>query len=233
VAEVSAGGPLERREAVARLLAGRDDLLVITGLGSPSYDVMAAGDHPGNYYLWAAMGSAATVGLGLAVAQPARPVLVITGDGEMLMGLGGLATIALQRPPNLTVAVLDNGHYGETGMQASHAGRGLALEGVAEACGFPWSRAIADSGGLDTLRDRVAARAGLTFAAIKIRRGTASTSRTASGPRSATRLPRARPGGGRDRATGNIPAEASRDVTRICCSMLDEARLSASDGAAN
>lgn len=169
MAEVSAGGPLERREAVARLLAGRDDLLVITGLGSPSYDVMAAGDHPGNYYLWAAMGSAATVGLGLAVAQPARPVLVITGDGEMLMGLGGLATIALQRPPNLTVAVLDNGHYGETGMQASHAGRGLALERVAEACGFPWSRAIADSGGLDTLRDRVAARAGLTFAAIKIR----------------------------------------------------------------
>jgi thiamine pyrophosphate-dependent acetolactate synthase large subunit-like protein len=169
VAEVSAGGPLERREAVARLLADRDDLLVISGLGSPSYDVMAAGDHSGNYYLWAAMGSAAMVGLGLATAQPKRSVLVLTGDGEMLMGLGALATIALQGPPNLTVAVLDNGHYGETGMQTSHSGRGLALDRVAEACGFPWSRAISDPAGLDALRHRVSCRAGLSFAAIKIR----------------------------------------------------------------
>ncbi|WP_436784627.1 thiamine pyrophosphate-dependent enzyme, partial [Streptomyces sp. URMC 126] len=90
------------------LLRDRGDLLVVTGLGSPTYDVAAAGDHPRNFYLWGAMGGAAMVGLGLALAQPTTPVLVVTGDGEMLMGLGGLATIAAKNPPNLSVAVLDN-----------------------------------------------------------------------------------------------------------------------------
>ena len=125
------GGALDRRAVVSRLLADRGDLLVVTGLGSASYDVMAAGDHDGNYYHWAAMGSAAMVGLGLATALTDRPVLVLTGDGEMLMGFGALATIALRKPPNLTIAVLDNGHFGETGMQESHAGRGIDLDRVA------------------------------------------------------------------------------------------------------
>lgn len=163
------GGPLDRRAAVAGLLAGRDGLLVVTGLGSASYDVMAAGDHDNNYYLWAAMGSAAMVGLGLASAQPSRPVLVITGDGEALMGFGALATIALKRPKNLTIAVLDNGHYGETGMQQSHAGRGLSLDRVAAACGFDRASAIADMDGVAALRARLAARDGLELAAIKIK----------------------------------------------------------------
>ena len=65
------------------------------------------------------------VGLGLAIAQPDRPVLVVTGDGEMLMGLGALATIGVQRPPNLAIVVFDNGHYGETGMQPSHTESGV------------------------------------------------------------------------------------------------------------
>ena len=121
-----AAEPLERRAVVRTLLAERDDLVVVTGLGSPSYDTMAAGDHDLNYYLWGAMGSAATVGLGLALAQPRRPVLVITGDGEQLMGLGALATIGVQRPANLTIAVLDNERYAETGMQHSHTARGRA-----------------------------------------------------------------------------------------------------------
>lgn len=127
---------LERRAAVAALLQDRGDLLVVTGLGSPTYDVHAAGDHDGNYYLWGAMGGAAMVGLGLALAQPERRVLVVTGDGEALMGLGGLATIAAARPCNLSLAVIDNQHYGETGMQASHTGRGIDLAAVAAACGF-------------------------------------------------------------------------------------------------
>ena len=165
---VSAGGTLERRAVVARLLAERGELLVVTGLGSPSYDVMAAGDHDNNYYLWAAMGSAATVGLGLATARPERPVLVVTGDGEMLMGLGALATIALRDPPNLTIAVLDNGHYGETGMQLSHAGRGVALDRVAAGCGFGWTREIRDMAGVDLLRARAAAGGGAGLATIKI-----------------------------------------------------------------
>ncbi|MBU6394541.1 MAG: hypothetical protein KGQ75_08210 [Sphingomonadales bacterium] len=129
--------PLDRRAVVAELLRDRGDLLVVTGLGSASYDVHAAGDDPRNYYLWGAMGSAALVGLGLAQVQPDRRVLVITGDGEQLMGLGGLATIAIARPENLSIVVIDNGHFGETGMQTSHTGFGLRLHEVASACGFP------------------------------------------------------------------------------------------------
>lgn len=129
-------GTLDRREAVAALLSNRGDLLVVTGLGSPTYDVFAQGDADGNYYLWGAMGSAALIGLGLAQAQPQRTVVVITGDGEQLMGLGGLATIGIAKPKNLVIVVLDNGHYGETGMQRSHAGLGLELADVAEACGL-------------------------------------------------------------------------------------------------
>ena len=89
---------LDRRAVVARLLRDRTDLLVVSGLGAPSYDVAAAGDHPRNFCLWGAMGGAAVMGLGLALAQPDVPVAVITGDGETLMGLGAFATIALQAP---------------------------------------------------------------------------------------------------------------------------------------
>lgn len=166
--EVMNKGLLDRRETVARLLAGRKTLLVVTGLGSASYDVMAAGDHDNNYYLWAAMGSAATVGLGLATARPDYSVLVLTGDGEMLMGFGALATIAIRRPANLTIAVLDNGHFGETGMQESHAGRGLALDQVAKTCGFSWSADITDMPGVDDLRERLSTRNGVKFARIRI-----------------------------------------------------------------
>lgn len=128
---------MDRREAVRKLLDARDGALVVTGLGSPSYDVHAAGDRDDNYYLWGAMGGAALVGLGLAQAQPARRVMVITGDGEQLMAFGALATISVAGPRNLDVIVLDNQHFGETGMQASHTGRGIGFDRVAAACGFP------------------------------------------------------------------------------------------------
>jgi thiamine pyrophosphate-dependent acetolactate synthase large subunit-like protein len=130
---------------------------------------MAAGDHDGNYYLWAAMGSAAMVGLGLARAQPERPVLVVTGDGEQLMGLGALATIALRRPRNLSIVVLDNGHFGETGMQPSHAGQGIELSRVAEAMGFQQVDLITEPQGVESLRRRVHTRAGLSLAVVKIK----------------------------------------------------------------
>lgn len=127
---------MNRREAVGKLLDARDEALVVTGLGSPSYDVHAAGDRDDNYYLWGAMGGAALVGLGLAQAQPDKRVMVITGDGEQLMAFGALATIAVARPKNLDVIVLDNQHFGETGMQLSHTGQGIAFDRVAAACGF-------------------------------------------------------------------------------------------------
>ena len=94
---------LDRRKVVSRILKDRGDALVVTGLGAPTWDAAAAGDHPNNFYLWGGMGGAAMTGLGLAMAQPKRRVLVITGDGEMLMGLGGLATVAVQKPSNLAI----------------------------------------------------------------------------------------------------------------------------------
>ena len=118
---------LDRRAAMRTLLDNRGDLLLVTGLGSTTWDAAAAGDDDRNFYLWGAMGAAAMVGLGLAIARPDRRVLVVTRDGEMLMGLGSLATIGVQRPPNLAVAVFDNGHYGETGMQASHTAESVEL----------------------------------------------------------------------------------------------------------
>ena len=111
---------LERRSVVSALLAGRKEAIVVGGLGASTYDIAAAGDHDRNFYLWGAMGGAAMIGLGVALAQPTLPVVVITGDGEMLMGMGSLATVGLQKPGNLTIIVLDNEVYGETGGQASH-----------------------------------------------------------------------------------------------------------------
>jgi thiamine pyrophosphate-dependent acetolactate synthase large subunit-like protein len=145
----------DRRAAVARLLAGRQDLLVVSGLGSPTYDVAAAGDHALNFYLWGAMGGAAMVGLGLALAQPRRPVLVVTGDGELLMGLGSLATIAAQNPGNLAIAVLDNEAYGETGGQKSHTAHGTDLAAVARGCGIGDSRIIVEEGDLRSFAGRI------------------------------------------------------------------------------
>ena len=133
----------DRRAFVAQLIAATPEALIVSGLGSASYDVFASGDRDENYYLWGAMGGAAALGLGLALAQPDKPVVVITGDGEQLMGIGSLATIAAKQPKNLTIVVLDNGHFGETGMQQSHSSLGTDLVAVAKGFG------IADAFGVD------------------------------------------------------------------------------------
>jgi thiamine pyrophosphate-dependent acetolactate synthase large subunit-like protein len=147
---------LDRRAAMATLVADRsDDLLIVPGLGSTTWDLAAAGDDPRNFYLWGAMGGAAMIGLGLALAQPTRRIAVITGDGEMLMGLGSLATIGIQRPPNLAVIVFDNGVYGETGMQPSHTKSGVDLAAAAGACGFPCCLNVRDEAGLADLASRL------------------------------------------------------------------------------
>jgi len=114
------------------------------------------------------MGAAAMVGLGLAVARPERRVLVVTGDGEMLMGLGALATVGVERPANLALAVFDNGHYGETGMQASHTNAGVDLCGVARACGWGGVCDIADAAALDEFRALLHGPGGPLFARVAI-----------------------------------------------------------------
>jgi thiamine pyrophosphate-dependent acetolactate synthase large subunit-like protein len=147
---------MARREAVATLLQHRGDMLVVSGLGSPTYDVHAAGDRDDNYYLWGAMGGAALVGLGLAQARPDKRVLVITGDGEQLMAFGSLATIAVAAPRNLTIVIIDNHHFGETGMQMSHTGHGIDFAKVAASCGFAVTATLRTRADVDKLAKALA-----------------------------------------------------------------------------
>jgi thiamine pyrophosphate-dependent acetolactate synthase large subunit-like protein len=146
---------LDRRSFVKALLADRGGLLVVAGLGTPTYDVAAAGDHPLNFYLWGAMGGAAMIGLGLALARPERRVLALTGDGEALMGLGSLATIGAKAPPNFAIVVLDNERYGETGMQKSATASGVDLAAVATACRFAAGVHISEIGEVAGVRELV------------------------------------------------------------------------------
>ena len=161
-------GTLDRRAFVTALLADRRDLLVVSGLGSATYDLAAAGDHDRNFYLWGAMGGAAMIGLGLALARPDSPVLVLTGDGEQLMGLGALATVGARAPKNLSIVVLDNRLYGETGMQASHTGRGVDLAAVADGCAFGWTMRIDSLEQAAPLRERLHRREGSGLASVQI-----------------------------------------------------------------
>ena len=162
---------IERRPAVAELLKDRGTALVVAGLGSPVYDVFAAGDHDLNFYDWGAMGSAAMVGLGLALSRPDRPVIVFTGDGEMLMGLGAFSTIAQHRPPNLSILVLDNEQYAETGMQKTATGFGTELAAVAGACGIQNASVLTRQEEIAMLRPKLHAKAGTLVAVLKIRPG--------------------------------------------------------------
>lgn len=160
---------LHRRDVVKALLRNRGGLLVVAGLGSSAWDCAAAGDHPLTFPLWGAMGSACMIGLGLALAQPRRRVLVVTGDGEMLMGLGSLATIGAQRPGNLAVVVLDNERYGETGMQKTHTAYGVDLAAAARACGFVKTRIIRKSTEIAAMRSDVYRGRGPLFFQVKVR----------------------------------------------------------------
>ena len=161
--------PLRRRQVVASLLANRGQMLVVAGLGAPAWDATAAGDHPLTFPLWGAMGGAAMIGLGLALARPERRVLVITGDGEMLMGLGSLATIAVQAPANLAIAVLDNERYGETGMQATHTAHDVDMAGMAAAAGVAVTGTVDNEAGLEVARIALLEAGGPVFYTIKVR----------------------------------------------------------------
>ena len=160
---------LDRRKAVVRLLKDRGDALVITGLGAPSFDAMAAGDHPNTFYLWSGMGSAVPTGLGLACAQPRRRVVVITGDGEMLMGVGSLATVAVQAPSNLAVVVVDNQRYGETGGQETHTAHGVDLAAMAKGAGFRDARTLWTAAELEDAIPAVYGAKGPIFFAVKVK----------------------------------------------------------------
>lgn len=161
--------PLRRRDVVNTLLSDRGDLLIVAGLGACAWDITAAGDHDCNFPLWGAMGGAVMIGLGLAQAQPDRPVLVLTGDGEMLMGVGSLATVAVKQPKNLAIVVLDNERFGETGMQTTHTAAGADLAATASGLGIGTVATITDQAGVDAVRERIHSHQGPSFDVIKIR----------------------------------------------------------------
>ena len=160
---------LDRRRVVSSLLAERNKAIVVGGLGASTYDIAAAGDHDRNFYLWGAMGGAVMIGLGIALAQPKLPVVVITGDGEMLMGMGSLATVGLQKPKNLTIVVLDNESYGETGGQVSHTAATTDLVGVAKACGISHVSAMTTMAEVEAFAPSLQdVASGPRFASVKI-----------------------------------------------------------------
>ena len=161
--------PLLRREVVKELLKSREGLLVVAGLGAPAWDATASGDHPLTFPLWGGMGGAVSIGLGLALARPDERVLVVTGDGEMRMGIGSLSTVGLQQPKNFAVVVLDNEHFGETGMQTTHTAASVNLAEIAKASGIPSSWTIRESSEIRTTREKLLHAEGPLFCGIKVR----------------------------------------------------------------
>ncbi len=163
---------LDRRQAVPDLIEHPDDFLMVAGLAGTAWELSAlTRDGPNVFGLGGAMGAAPMMGLGLALAQPKRRVLVATGDGELLMNVGALATIALQNPPNLTIVCVDNGHYGETGNQDSHTGLGVRLDIIAAGAGFPVVYVINSPADLPEGRRLLREGGGLAFILLRVKEG--------------------------------------------------------------
>lgn len=160
---------LRRRPLVAALLRDAPGLIVVAGLGSSAWDITAAGDRDLNFPLWGAMGGAVSVGLGLALAQPTRRIVVVTGDGEMLMGLTALTTIAAMAPENLGVLVLDNEMYGETGGQQTNTARGTDLAAMASGAGILQSWTLTQESQVPSSLKRLRTDKGPLFCVAKVR----------------------------------------------------------------
>ena len=160
---------MQRRTVVAALLENRPaDMVVVSSLGNPTWDVASVGDHALNFNFIGAMGQAGPFALGLAMARPEKRIVLFVGDGELLMSLGVLATIANQAPANLAVVALDNESYVETGSQPSATAGPTDLEAVARACGFVNTCSVADETPLDDIRVMVWEGEGPLFVNIKI-----------------------------------------------------------------
>ena len=162
--------PLHRRDVAKQIYdAGGEKLLIITGLGSTNWDFTAAGDCERIFPLWGAMGGAIPLGLGLAIAQPERRVLVVTGDADTLMGLGSLATVAVQMPDNLTITVFDNERYGETGMQATATAHSADIAAIAAGSGIPVTATVREQSELDIAIPKMLEGRGPAVFVIKVR----------------------------------------------------------------
>jgi thiamine pyrophosphate-dependent acetolactate synthase large subunit-like protein len=159
---------IARRPFIAELLQHRGDALIVTGLGSPTWDCFAAGDSPEYLYSWGGMGLAVPTALGLALAQPGRRIVAITGDGEMMMGIGSLAVVGDQAPKNLAVLVLDNEKFGETGRQRGLTAGHTDITAVAKGCGFHATMTVTEQGAAGELAQLLFKKPGPVLGVAKI-----------------------------------------------------------------
>src|SRR6266545_6052767 len=169
-ARSSETGVLDRCEVVPKLIGTPQDFLIIAGLAGTAKDVAHVCEPHANYYACAGvMGGATAMGLGLALAQPTRRVLVMTGDGELLMNVGSLATVAIMQPPNLSIICVDNGHYGETGYQKSHTSLGTDLEKMAQGAGIKLTRTVQDKADIAEAAALIRHMDGPSFVLLKVK----------------------------------------------------------------
>jgi phosphonopyruvate decarboxylase len=152
-----------------------DDTLVVASLGTPSYLLHAAGDRHLNFYLWAAMGMASSTGLGLALAQPNRRVVVLDGDGAALMNLGGMVTVGMRQPPNLLWMILENGAFLETGGQPIATHSTADLVGLGQASGIRWAARATNPETLAAMLDAGLATAGPALVVARVERDSVRT----------------------------------------------------------
>ena len=167
-AKPASNARIERRPFIAELMKLRNGALVVPGLGSPTWDIFAAGDSPEYLYSWGGMGLALPTALGVALAQPKKRVLCLTGDGEMMMGIGSLAVVAAQAPANLGILVLDNERFSETGRQPGLTGQKTDLCAVARGFGITETALITQASQIKDLAHLLFATPGPTFAVAKI-----------------------------------------------------------------
>jgi thiamine pyrophosphate-dependent acetolactate synthase large subunit-like protein len=151
---------MTRLEATRHLVAALGGDPVVASLGHPAYDLFAAGDRDTYFYTWGSMGLASSIGLGLAMAQPTKRVVVLDGDGSLLMNLGSLATIGWVRATNLVVLVWDNSLYGTTGGQDTATAHGTDLAAAARAMGISAAVTVSTAEELDAAMARTRAEAG-------------------------------------------------------------------------
>ena len=143
---------MNRLEATRRLVKHLSDEIVVANLGNAGWDLARTQDRPQNYYGRGSMGMISSIGLGLALVQRQRKVIILDGDGSLLMNLGSLATIAVKAPPNLIHVVWDNEQYELTGGQKTHTARGVDLAQVARGAGI---RKVAEPGDEDAFEASV------------------------------------------------------------------------------
>ncbi len=159
---------LTRSQATKLLLGKISDQAILGGIGGPTYDLYGAGDRDRNLYTWGSMGQISSMGLGLAIARPDLKVIVLDGDGSLLMNLGSLATIARKAPPNLVHIVWDDEVYETTGRQPTHTSAGTDLAGIARAAGITKAVAVNDDAGFAPAVDRALREPGPWFMAVKV-----------------------------------------------------------------